>query len=899
MSACCDHFDKGLAVAKLQLDAQTPTNLAAARAISDILIATALFLGREFDEGQAMARNLRAAALDAEGRMVDALDEIERALDLTPQSGGEGAIWTTLPLNAATLARSLGKYERAAEYLAIGLSRVDAIDDPGRAYALLRAASDLLQAQGRYLEARQRLETGVAALEAAGPEHREELAAGYGTLAVLELELGSAEAAARLADLAIDALPAADRDPPYPLLAAQAFAHWAKSADWQLLRARIPRLHAGAKDSPTRRVDLLLHLALVCSDRGRRKAAERLLGRTVASVDAILHTSIIQRIDVRRHHANALMEIGELDAAYARLSQAWGLYQRLGASALTLGNAIARDLGRLEEKRGDPMAAFEAFERALWIESAQFEDRVGSTLDFGDVYRHRDAVDALSSLTRLAYEIGSDDVLRRARQAALASRGVARRALARSRRTTPDGVAPLLRERSEAARLVEWGNRLRAAGRAPPDLAALALRLVQLDAKLTVESLRAGVAGTGAKTEARTPKTKEAVIDFIVTIERRDSGREIRIYAFVGMAGVEDPKALTWRNGAAILADIAELGNLMTHSDAMTGVEKQIALVVERLSDTLWRPIEEAMGDGVRRLFIRPDGNLSQLPFAALHGADGRALCSRFDILLQGPQPPEGPGGESRSDYLVVGNPSPTRGLRDRLSVWLGRLSGRRARILPTGCLDHAAREARAVARKLDEKHGRGGKLLIGRAASRGAILNTIEQERPRILHFAMHAFALSLPCLGGSPRESAVVGHRQTVWRTGALCAGAEAWLSRTGPLTGDDDGLLLARDISLIDLRGVEIVVLAACESGLGDPALGEGALTLAEAFLTAGARCVIAATWSLDDRMTSDFMVALYSALLDGRSPESAVRYVQSTWSLAGRHPRLWAPYLVFRD
>ena len=95
------------------------------------------------------------------------------------------------------------------------------------------------------------------------------------------------------------------------------------------------------------------------------------------------------------------------------------------------------------------------------------------------------------------------------------------------------------------------------------------------------------------------------------------------------------------------------------------------------------------------------------------------------------------------------------------------------------------------------------------------------------------------------------------------------------------EDDGILAAEEIGVQNLNGVEIVVLSACQSGLGKQASGEGVLGLQRSFQSAGARSVVASLWSVDDAATKSLMVEFYKNLWEKKLPKlEALRQAQLT-------------------
>ncbi len=99
-------------------------------------------------------------------------------------------------------------------------------------------------------------------------------------------------------------------------------------------------------------------------------------------------------------------------------------------------------------------------------------------------------------------------------------------------------------------------------------------------------------------------------------------------------------------------------------------------------------------------------------------------------------------------------------------------------------------------------------------------------------------------------------------------------------------EDGILTAKEIVSLDLRGTQLVVLSACETGLGKVAGGEGVMGLARAFHLAGARNVVASLWKVDDQATAALMRLFYYNLWEKKMGlAAALREAQLTLY---RHP-----------
>ena len=166
--------------------------------------------------------------------------------------------------------------------------------------------------------------------------------------------------------------------------------------------------------------------------------------------------------------------------------------------------------------------------------------------------------------------------------------------------------------------------------------------------------------------------------------------------------------------------------------------------------------------------------------------------------------------------------------------------------------------------------------------ASESAIAGQLPQAR--LIHLATHGFFTATDTLsaiegrsGQSVGETVALGQthliqdigRNPLTLTGLVLAGANLPLTLNAyGLEVGEDGILTGEEVVDLDLSGTELVVLSACETGLGAVAGGEGIFGLQRAFGLAGARTVIASLWQVDDLATQTLMAAFYGNLWQGK-------------------------------
>lgn len=300
------------------------------------------------------------------------------------------------------------------------------------------------------------------------------------------------------------------------------------------------------------------------------------------------------------------------------------------------------------------------------------------------------------------------------------------------------------------------------------------------------------------------------------------------------------------------------------------------------LDAKLMQPIRQKLGERYTVL-LAPDGPLHLLPFEALVDENGQYLIENYTFiyltsgrdLLRFQQ-----SATPRQQPVIVANPTFDSTSQRQLahkawsfsSLGLSRsanFSRQRFESSP-GFLA----EATAIQHLLPD-----ARLLLGAQATKTA-LQTV--RGPRVLHLVTHGFFL-----GERPAAVLSYAHHQPLrspeeqrfddllsgdnplLRSGVALAGANQVHNGSG------EGILTALEAAGLDLWGTQLVVLSACETGVGEVQDREGVQGLRRAFVIAGADSVVMSLWKIDDQATTDLMVNYYQRLLNGSGRAEGLR------------------------
>lgn len=363
--------------------------------------------------------------------------------------------------------------------------------------------------------------------------------------------------------------------------------------------------------------------------------------------------------------------------------------------------------------------------------------------------------------------------------------------------------------------------------------------------------------------------------------------KEARFVAYV-LHKTGDPVAVDLGDSIPLGRAVSKLRrSLSDHGDVLPDAKEVYNLVVA--------PIAKHLRSSDARLIISPDDDLNLVPFAALIDDRGRFLVQDRELtyvtsgrdllrIAAGSTP-------SRTKAVVVGNPAFDTAAGPSAS----QAAGTRA-----GDLDNARFpalpgtdvETKAISEFL------GAPRFTQADATKSRLTGV---QGPVVLHVATHGFFLkrerdagtagtrSLEYDPGSPTPAPAPRTANPLVRSGLALAGANQKTSA--------DGLLTALEASSMNLDGTKLVILSACETGVGETEVGEGVYGLRRSLVVAGSESQLMSLWKVDDEATRDLMIAFYRDLKAGAGRSAALRKVQLAM-LAKKetaHPYFWAAFI----
>jgi CHAT domain-containing protein len=309
-----------------------------------------------------------------------------------------------------------------------------------------------------------------------------------------------------------------------------------------------------------------------------------------------------------------------------------------------------------------------------------------------------------------------------------------------------------------------------------------------------------------------------------------------------------------------------------------------------------------------KQLFVSPDGSLNLIPFEALITPAGKYLVEEHSIqyIAAGRDIVRFKDtARAQGKALIMADPDYDLGEEKRVEV--AKLLGvgeqvvrgnpsRDAGGLSFMRLPDTRQEAEAIEKALkpNEASCRRDKEALQEVL--------FDARSPRVLHVATHGYFLPdqkiIPQFGPGrdplPPE-ALKAYENPMLRSGIALAGAN-----TSQKQGKDYGLVSAEKLLGLRLKGTELVVLSACQTGVGEVQTGEGVFGLKRAFILSGARTVVMSLWSVPSTETTELMKSFYTKWAQEKKTKAeALREAKLELMKDNRNPFFWGAFVMVGD
>jgi CHAT domain-containing protein/Flp pilus assembly protein TadD len=335
----------------------------------------------------------------------------------------------------------------------------------------------------------------------------------------------------------------------------------------------------------------------------------------------------------------------------------------------------------------------------------------------------------------------------------------------------------------------------------------------------------------------------------------------------------------------------------------------------QKLYRLVWQPLEKYL-QGIETVYYSPSGVLNQVAFSAIP-ADSVCLADKYRLRLVSSTREVVREKKRQGAFLPVSQAVEYGGIQyDTDSVALVQSAQQyktdeqpyyASRSLPQDSTRsgwqflYGAQAEVSEVENILQKHKVPNIKYMGVSANEESF-KALSGNSPALLHVATHGFFLQdekeirqtgfMQMLGG--QENRVV--RNPLLRSGLLFAGANRAWTNENVIQGIEDGILTAEEISNLNLSGTKLVVLSACETGLGEVQNSEGVFGLQRAFKLARVETLVMSLWKVDDNATFEFMSTFYNNLMSGKTKLEAFNIAQSEIREKYKNPYYWAAFVM---
>ena len=306
------------------------------------------------------------------------------------------------------------------------------------------------------------------------------------------------------------------------------------------------------------------------------------------------------------------------------------------------------------------------------------------------------------------------------------------------------------------------------------------------------------------------------------------------------------------------------------------------------LYDILWKPLEKDLA-GINKIYFSPGGLLHRINMGAIPVSEKQTLADKYQLIELG-----------STRQLVINNKIKNT---NNYAVLYGGINFNSSgdRTVKSGNWNYLPGTEREVSSlgKILQASGLKAEIKKGDAATEESFkkLGINNTTSPRILHIATHGYFFPDPIEKTGTGELVFKMSQHPMLRSGLILSGGNKSWKGQRTLEGKEDGILTAYEISQLNLSNTELVVLSACETGLGTIKGNEGVYGLQRAFKIAGAKYLIMSLWKVPDEETSSLMISFYRKWLKEKmSIPKAFQSAQKELRDSGLDPEYWAGFVL---
>ena len=313
------------------------------------------------------------------------------------------------------------------------------------------------------------------------------------------------------------------------------------------------------------------------------------------------------------------------------------------------------------------------------------------------------------------------------------------------------------------------------------------------------------------------------------------------------------------------------------------------------LYNLIWKPLEEELS-GVENVYFSPSGDLHRIGIEYIPVTMTENICDKYNLhRLSSTRQLAYIQNETKGDKCVLYGGLKYDAVSDTIPASPSTRENRGYTFVSRAIVDSldirgsykylpgTKEEADHIFSYLNS-HSIPHKYYYGAAGTEESFKG-LDGSKPKTLHIATHGFYMTeqdaerknfaRPLL---QEETRGYHEDKPMTRSGLLLSGCSRALNHENIPDGIEDGILTADEISKLDLRGLDLVVLSACQTGLGDITSGEGVFGLQRGFKNAGAKTIIMSLWKVSDIATQHLMTSFYNHYLSGMPKEQSFRMAQ---------------------